>query len=1187
MKFFDVRIIVLTWFFLPGLLAAQIPNNPNRVDEQGRRQGAWTILFDANWQTVTDTANLSFYRVITYQDDKPLGMVYDYFKNGQVQFSGGMLEDRPQEIFNGIITWYNPDGSKGSEAVFDKGQLVGELKVYYSDGSMIKETLETLTESGINKYSEGKLEDALIFFEKASLRASYESGQQSKAYAEALEDLTFIYFELKDYPNTVRIGLEAVPLVTKIKGKEDESYSFLCGLLAKAYHLQSEFRKAEPWYVEKIEIRAKAPGKQSKDYAEALMALAENYIEMSDYQKAEPLYAGAVNIIVPLEGKESAGYISAIQVLSHLYYLMGDFSKAEPMMLEVLNIRARLDGKNNSVYATSLNNLASLYDDQGNYAKAEALYLEARQIQLNVLGQENLEYALTLNNLSVLYSNMGDYLKSEVLCVEAKDIRYKALGVDHPLYATSLNNLAQLYSDMGNYSKAEPLMLEALEIQEQVAGKENTLYADLINNVAILYENMGDDSKAEPLYLESIEIRRKVQGKDTPGYATSLVNLAQFYSDKDYSKAEPLFFEAIEIQERMWGKETPLYAWSLNNLAGLYSKMGDYPKAEPLYLESMQIRLKTLGKEHSSYPASLMNLATLYDRMDNASKAEPFYLEAIKHIQQHIRRYFPSLSEKEKQDFYASNLTFFSNFETFCAMRYPENPAILGELYNLRLATKGLLFNSSNKIRQRILSSNNQPLIDQFRLWQSKKDFLVKVYQMTPEEKAKNNYDEKKLEEEANVLEKQLSLKSELFSTDIDSKQYQWGDILKKLKPGEAAVELVSTIKVVDDQSVPIYLALIVTPQTLTHPEAVMIEHGADLEGKFSKYYRNSVMQKNQDEISYNQFWKPIADKLKGVSKVYFSADGVYNQININALYNPASGKYVIDEMQVQVVTSTKDILIMTKIASTAIQDVSLFGYPDYNNAKTDKSASNRAFSTLVSAKTADIKSDTSQRFFNGENITELPGTKVEVESIETLLKKKNIVMHEYLFDKATEGEVKRLNNPNVLHIATHGFFLSDLPDPNDQGRGFAGMETKKVIENPLLRSGLLFAGVKEAFSKSGASIQGSTEDGILTAYEAMSLNLDKTDLVVLSACETGLGVSANGEGVYGLQRAFQVAGAKSVLMSLWTVSDEATQQLMTMFYENWLNGKTPREAFRLAQLSLRENYPEPYYWGAFVLVGN
>jgi CHAT domain-containing protein len=312
----------------------------------------------------------------------------------------------------------------------------------------------------------------------------------------------------------------------------------------------------------------------------------------------------------------------------------------------------------------------------------------------------------------------------------------------------------------------------------------------------------------------------------------------------------------------------------------------------------------------------------------------------------------------------------------------------------------------------------------------------------------------------------------------------------------------------------------------------------------------------------------------------------VYNQINLNTLYNPATGKYVMDEIEVQMVTSTKDLVTNTKATRKGIKDASLFGYPNYNISKTNATDSSRSLS-YAPAKTAEIKSDSAQRFFNGDNINELPGTKVEIETIEALLKKKNISLHEYLFNEATESEIKKLNNPQVLHIATHGFFLSDLPTPKENERGFAGMEAKKFVENPLLRSGLLFAGVKNAFTKSDNTTTKEGEDGILTSYEAMSLDLDQTDLVVMSACETGLGVTANGEGVYGLQRAFQVAGAKSVLMSLWTVSDDATQKLMTLFYENWLGGKTPREAFRMAQLSLREKYPQPYYWGAFVLVGN
>ena len=200
-------------------------------------------------------------------------------------------------------------------------------------------------------------------------------------------------------------------------------------------------------------------------------------------------------------------------------------------------------------------------------------------------------------------------------------------------------------------------------------------------------------------------------------------------------------------------------------------------------------------------------------------------------------------------------------------------------------------------------------------------------------------------------------------------------------------------------------------------------------------------------------------------------------------------------------------------------------------------------------------------------------------------LQSSRISVKEYVYDQATESNIKTLISPDILHIATHGFFLSDIKFSNLNDTRYVGIEMQQIKENPLLRSGLLFAGASNAFNES-INQNISSEDGILTAYEAMNLNLDETQLVVLSACETGLGVTSNGEGVYGLQRAFQIAGAKSVMMSLWTVSDEATQKMMVYFYDQWLNGKPLKQAFLKAQLLLREEYPVPYNWGAFVLIG-
>jgi CHAT domain-containing protein len=213
--------------------------------------------------------------------------------------------------------------------------------------------------------------------------------------------------------------------------------------------------------------------------------------------------------------------------------------------------------------------------------------------------------------------------------------------------------------------------------------------------------------------------------------------------------------------------------------------------------------------------------------------------------------------------------------------------------------------------------------------------------------------------------------------------------------------------------------------------------------------------------------------------------------------------------------------------------------------------------------------------------LTPLPGTEKEVKNISDFFKSRKWVVNMHTGDDAVKAAVKSVNNPRVLHIATHGLFLNDIkPDDKD----ILGMEGKRVIENPLLRSGLFFAGASKAIEE-GSNPTGY-DNGYLTAYEAQNMDLDRTELVVLSACETGLGEIKNGEGVYGLQRAFQQAGAKSVLMSLWKVNDEATQELMTTFYKEWVSGKTKREAFNTAQKKIRDKYHYPYYWGGFVMVG-
>jgi CHAT domain-containing protein len=415
---------------------------------------------------------------------------------------------------------------------------------------------------------------------------------------------------------------------------------------------------------------------------------------------------------------------------------------------------------------------------------------------------------------------------------------------------------------------------------------------------------------------------------------------------------------------------------------------------------------------------------------------------------------------------------------------------------------------------------------------------------------------------------KSLSLESEDFASSFDQTPVDWKKIQQKLGPDEAAVEIMR-INLPKKDSV-IYAAIILKqtgmPVLITLPDR-------NLENREFKRYFNSIKFKVEDNNSYNVYWKKIAEFLGTVKQVYLSPDGVYNKINCLTLYDPATKQFLVEKLNIKLITNLKDLLLPRQEFASANKAL-LIGAPD--------------FRLDVAENIADIKQHTeeAETFFQllQGGINELPGTSVEVAKIGEILKQKKWSADVYTREKATEELIKTVTHSDILHIATHGFFIA--ADENTSQVFDASLSNIK--SNSMLRSGLLLAGAeKNLIDKLQRRNSTNKDDGVLTALEVMNLNLDKTSLVILSACETAGGDVRNGEGVYGLQRAFLLAGAKSLLMSLWKVDDAATQELMVYFYTYWINGDDKNLAFRKAQLEIKNKFINPYYWGAFVLVGN
>jgi len=963
-----------------------------------------------------------------------------------------------------------------------------------------------------------------------------------------------------------------------------------------------------------------------------------------DFDKALEVNAAAEKIALEKLGRESAAFGSCCHNRGRVYLIKGDYPQAEPLMLEAKAIREKVLGKEHPDYAASLNNLAGVYSNLGNYEKAEPLFLEAKAIREKALGKEHPGYAASLGNLADLYYNLGNYEKAVPLYLEAKTIQEKAVGKEHPDYVHCLDNLASLYMNLGNYEKAEPLFLEAQAIREKAVGREHPDYAARLNDLARLYSHLGNYEKAEPLYLEAKAIREKTLGKEDPDYAQSLNNLAVLYALKgNYEKAEPLFLEAKAIREKALGKEHPDYANCLYNLAGLYLNLGRYEKADPLYLEAKAIREKTLGKEHPDYAESLNDLAVLYLNLGNSEKAEPLYLEAKVIREKTVGKEHPDYAQSlnnltslyESQNRFSASDPLLAEVSALEQARLAKSASFLSErelaIYTATFQVNGDLLGGYLLARSRNNMTGSLPALAFDRALFQKGFLLTAAARLNnlslasleseeinrrlkgyrrrlATEYAKPIADRKgvpELENLAASAEKELARTVGGYAEAI--RQVKWQGVQAALKPGEAAIELVHFRVFKSDSTM--YAALMLLPGA-EPPKFIPLFEEKQLEallktsGARRSDYVNSLYStaKTGQKTLYELVWQPLEKELRGAKTIYFSPSGLLYRIHLAAI--PASETTNLgDRFRFVELGSTRQLVVPSSAtASAGSGEALLWGGIQYDMDSTAIGAENANLKNDLARTRGDLgfeQTDSTSRLASqsaggsrGGSWEYLPWTEKEINAIAPILtaagvkptSRKGFAATEEVF-KAIGSGVKK-PSPRILHLATHGYFFPD-PKTADGGRKAAeGSEpTFKMSDHPMIRSGLLLAGSNQAW-KTGKPLRPDLEDGVLTAYEISQMDLSNTELVVLSACETGLGDIQGNEGVYGLQRAFKIAGAKYLIMSLWQVPDFQTQELMTVFYQKWLTAKMPLpEAFRAAQQVMREKYEHPYFWAGFVLV--
>ncbi len=795
-------------------------------------------------------------------------------------------------------------------------------------------------------------------------------------------------------------------------------------------------------------------------------------------------------------------------------------------------------------YMKTISNTGLLYATMGRYSQAEKFTSKALDLRQTIMGPIDMGVAASLNNYAVLHYNLGQYNESEKDFAKALSvIETNKLQVSQP-YAIVLNNQAMLFQALGRYETAEKNMLRIIEIGEKLgnnAKSGNRLR--FFSNLALLYQQMGKYTEAENIYLQ---MQKKVIDRSTPEFANILNNVAILYMVMNkQDRVEEMLQKSGEIYKKSFGENSPAYAKVMSDLGNFYRYKGRYADAEPLLASALEIREQSLGKDHPLFSQSQEDMAIFYWKTKNYDKAWSLYHDVMERSLDFINRYFPPMSESEKTRYWDLLSPRFQRFYNFAVEAGAGNKEIIFDLFEYRVATKGLLLSSTRKISQSILASGNPQLVNDYAEWIDAKEEMTKLYVFSKEDLQEQGINLDSLEGVVNAMEKKLSENSKDFSQFYFTNKIKYAEVQGKLKSDDALVEIIrlrNFDQTFTDSSR--YLALVVT-KTNPQPKVVVLENGFDMEKKYFKTYRKSMQNKVNDEQSYNYFWGPLEAEVKGKKKIYVSLDGVYNQINLYTL-KKAGSDFLINQYDIILIGNARDIVSSSNKGNAPGKKATLIGDPDYGGDK---------------------------------SLTPLPATKTEVDGINTVLKSSGYQVAEYTQKDATENNLKLSKDLSILHIATHGFFFPDI----EKASWPIGVSADNAKDNVLLRSGLVLTGVMET-DKMNPTMD-SVSNGVMTSYEAMNLDLKGTKLVVLSACETGLGEVKAGEGVYGLQRAFLVAGADALIMSLWKVDDAATQQLMNNFYANWIKNGDKQKAFKQAQLQLMTKYKEPFYWGAFVMM--
>ncbi len=863
-------------------------------------------------------------------------------------------------------------------------------------------------------------------------------------------------------------------------------------------------------------------------------------------------------------------------------YKKGNYQASLEFFLESATIRKKTLGKEHTDTAISYNNIALLYNKMGDYPKALSYHHKALVIKEKVVGKEHLGTATSYNGIGSLYDTLGDYIKALIYYKKSLSIREKILGKEHTSTATSYSNIGELYHDIGEHKKSLSYHQKALAIYEKVLGEEHTNTAASYNNIGGLYISMGDYPKSLSYLQKALAIYEKVLGKEHTDTAASYNNIGLLYElMRDYPKSLSYYQQTLVIIKKVLGKEHIYTATSYNNIGGLYKSMGDYSKSLSYLQKALAINKKVLGKEHPNTATSYSNIGMLYESMKEYQKAYLYAKKSFDIFLINRDKNFQILNSSQKELYLKANshqvpllLSTAHLYKEHNATK-PKQIEIAQQTLNAWLNYKGSIFDSENAITTLYETTKDSKLKEQIDKLRTAQRYYAKLQQNASKEK---NYKEKikTTTEEIEELTQDIASKAQSFREAEGLKDIKYQDISSTLADEQLYIDYAKAGKYYYiftlDKKENITFTQIDSNDTKEIDSLVELFR-ADIQtmlkglGKLTPQKLQALNQNSKETLAKLHtllITKPLSQNIKEKTNLLISPDGALRLLPFEALYDSTTQKYLIEESDIEYIPSGKERVRLTRY-NNKTKDTKrnsklvLFTDPHYDDATKAKLAQWQKRST---GENQSIHNNELESALYGLPLFDrLRDTRKEAQFISELFGAEHIIS--YRARKSSEENLLKTKHPKILHLSTHGFFLNN----------------PKIL-NPMLKSGLVFAGANIARKRY------HNTDGIVTALKLSGMKLKNTDLVVLSACQTGVVDSNSTESVSGLSKAFIQAGAKSVLSTLWSVANKESTTLIEDFYKQIADKESYSVALKRAKLKMITQGKHPFFWGGFVLVG-